>query len=141
MSMPAESMSHLVTAEELRQFDLPDKVTELIRGQLIVREPPGARHGSVAARLTYLLGHFVYRNELGMVFAQDTGFKIQSDPDTVRAPDVAFVRRARATEIPESGYAPFAPDLAAEIVSPMIDRAKCWRRSVSYSMRGRSSCG
>ena len=118
MSMPAESTSHLVTAEELPRFDVPGKVTELLRGRLIVREPPSTRHGSVAARLTYILGHFVYPNELGVVCAQDTGFKIQSDPDTVRAPDAAFVDRQRAGEIPATGYAPFAPDLAVEIVSP-----------------------
>jgi Uma2 family endonuclease len=52
------------------------------------------------------------------VFAQDTGFKIASDPDTVRAPDVAFVRRDRADQIPARGYAELAPDLLAEILSP-----------------------
>ena len=30
---------------------------------------------------------FVERHDLGQVFAQDTGFKIERDPDTVRAPD------------------------------------------------------
>ena len=49
---------------------------------------------------------------------QDTGFKIESDPDTVRAPDVAVVCRARVGLIPSRGYAAFAPDLVAEIVSP-----------------------
>ncbi len=52
------------------------------------------------------------------MFAQDTGFKIASDPDTVRAPDVAFVGRARAGLIAKRGYAELAPDLLAEILSP-----------------------
>lgn len=56
-----------------------------------------------------------------MVFAQDTGFKIGSDPDTVRAPDVAFVARERMGLIGERGYAEMAPDLLAEILSP-VDR-------------------
>ena len=111
-------MAHLLTAEDLEMVEVPGKVTELLRGRLVVREPPGARHGSVAARLTYLLGDHVYRHGLGVVFAQDTGFKIESDPDTVRAPDVAFVASLRADQIPETGYATLAPDLAAEIVSP-----------------------
>jgi Uma2 family endonuclease len=55
---------------------------------------------------------------LGAVFGQDTGFKIASDPDTVRAPDLAFVDRARATHIARPGYAALAPDLVAEILSP-----------------------
>jgi len=75
-------------------------------------------HGSIAARLAYLLADHVYRNNLGVVCGQDTGFKIESDPDTVRAPDVAVVCRARVGLIPSRGYAAFAPDLVAEIVSP-----------------------
>jgi Uma2 family endonuclease len=118
MTMPAESISHLVTAEELLRLELPGQSTELVRGRLIVREPPGTRHGTIAARLSYLVADYVYRNHLGVVCGQDTGFKIQSDPDTVRAPDVAFVRRDRAHDIPARGYAAIAPDLAAEILSP-----------------------
>ncbi len=99
-------------------MSLPGKQVELIRGQLIVREPPGTRHGAIAANLGYLLSGFVRTHGLGVVFAQDTGFKIASDPDTVRAPDVAFVRRDRAGQIPARGYAELAPDLLAEILSP-----------------------
>jgi len=72
----------------------------------------------VAARLTYLLGDHVYRRRLGVLFAQDTGFKIESGPDTVRAPDVSFVSQAHADRIPARGYAAIAPDLAVEILSP-----------------------
>ena len=120
--MPAESISHLLTAEELLRLELPGRSTELLRGQLVVREPPGTRHGSIAAKLSYLLADHVYLHDLGVVFGQDTGFKIQSNPDTVRAADVAFVGRDRSHEIPARGYAPIAPDLVAEIVSP-DDRA------------------
>ena len=52
------------------------------------------------------------------MFAQDTGFKIARNPDTVRAPDVAFVARERLAQIPEEGYADLAPDWVAEILSP-----------------------
>lgn len=108
----------LLTAAEVERIALPGKVTELIRGRLVVREPPGTWHGAIAAKLTWLLGDFVHPRGLGIVFAQDTGFKIASDPDTVRAPDVAFVARARAHAIAARGYAALAPDLVAEILSP-----------------------
>jgi len=120
--MPAESISHLITAEELLGIRTPGKSTQLQRGHLLVREPPGTRHGSIAARLTYLLADYVYRHDLGLVCGQDTGFKIESDPDTVRGADVAFVGRERVDQIPARGYATFAPDLVAEILSP-DDRA------------------
>ena len=110
--------SPLLTAEEVERISLPGKQVELVRGRLVVREPPGTWHGAIAAKLAYYLGHFVYRHELGLVFAQDTGFKIAADPDTVRAPDVAFVARERAGLVRARGYAALAPDLLAEILSP-----------------------
>ncbi|MEO7964469.1 MAG: Uma2 family endonuclease [Gemmatimonadaceae bacterium] len=115
--MPASAPS-LMTAEEILVLDLPNKSTELVRGQLIVREPPSTYHGIISARLLYLISHHVYSNELGVVASQDTGFHIATDPDTVRAPDVAFVGRARTSHIPEHGYARLAPDLAVEVLSP-----------------------
>ena len=120
--MPADSTSQLLSAEQLPGLRLVGKATELVRGRLVVREPPGTRHGTIAARLGYLIADHVYRHELGVVCSQDTGFRIESNPDTVRAPDVAFIGRARAGQIPATGYAAFAPDLAVEIVSP-DDRA------------------
>ena len=115
VSMP--SVSHLVTAEQLPGISLPGKSIELIRGALVVREPPSTRHGRVAARLSYLMSDHVYRHQLGAVI-QAAGFQIESEPDTVRAPDVAFVSEARVSQIPDTGFARFAPDLACEVVSP-----------------------
>ncbi len=112
------SPSALVTAEEIQRISLPGKVTELVRGRLIVREPPGTHHGAIAANLAYYLSDFVRRHGSGAIFAQDTGFKIASDPDSVRAPDVAFVARERTGLIRSRGYAELAPDLLAEILSP-----------------------
>src|SRR5207249_2074376 len=112
------SAAPLLTAADVERMSVPDKQVELVRGQLVVREPPGSWHGVVAANLAYFLADFVRRLRLGLVFAQDTGFKIASDPDTVRAPDVAFVARERAGAIRARGYAELAPDLLAEILSP-----------------------
>ncbi len=107
----------LLTAEDVERISLPGKQVELVRGQLIVREPPGTRHGGIAASLFYFLSDFVRRQGSWTVLAQDTGFKISTDPDTVRAPDVGFVSRDRAGDIPQQGYAALAPDLLAEVLS------------------------
>lgn len=117
MSVPAQTPA-LMTAEELLYVDIPGKWTELVRGQLVVREPPGTWHGLVSSRLTYHLGRFVYDHSLGELCSQDTGFKIASNPDTVRAPDVAFVARERVKDIARRGYAALTPDLVVEVLSP-----------------------
>lgn len=96
----------------------PDKRTELVRGRMIVREPAGFRHGDIAVNITYLITRFVREHDLGRVLAAETGFKLSTNPDTVRAPDVAFVRHERIPNPMPRGYAPFAPDLAVEVLSP-----------------------
>lgn len=108
----------LQTADDLARFREPGKTAELVRGVLVVREPPSTSHGRRAARLTVRLGAFIEREDLGAVFAQDTGFRIERDPDTVRAPDVAFVSRDRLGQISGDGYADLAPDLVVELLSP-----------------------
>lgn len=115
---PGVNTTPVLTAEDVERLSLPGKQVELVRGRLVVREPPGTWHGVVAANLGRLLGEFVHRQGLGIIAAQDTGFKIGSDPDTVRAPDVAFVAQERVGLIRRRGYAELAPDLLAEILSP-----------------------
>ena len=110
--------SPLLTADDVERLSIPDKQVELVRGRLVVREPPGSWHGAIASRLGHYLSAFALPRELGIIFAQDTGFKIARDPDTVRAPDAAFVAMARADRIPRRGYAELAPDLVAEVLSP-----------------------
>lgn len=116
--MPVPVGPELLTADELLHVDIPGKSTELVRGRLVVREPPGTRHGVIAANLAWLVTDHVRQHTLGLVFAQDTGFRLESNPDTVRGPDLAFLAADRAAEIPPRGYAALAPDLVAEIVSP-----------------------
>lgn len=133
--------SPLLTAEDVERISLPGKQLELVRGRLVVRDLPGTWHGVIAANLAYHLSDFVRRTGLGTVFAQDTGFKIASKPDTVRAPGVAFVARERAERIPRRGYAELAPHLLAEIVSPDLDRARSLPRSRTGLPPEGRSCG
>ncbi len=108
----------LTTADELLRLRLPNKRVELVQGVLVVREPAGSRHGLVAMSLGVELGVYVKRTGAGGVFAAETGFKLSTNPDTVRAPDVAFVTRERLPSPGATGYAELAPDLAVEVLSP-----------------------
>ena len=114
MSPPA-----IMTADEL--LHIPDKHAELVRGVLIVREPPGLRHGRIAIELGAALAAHVRANGLGRVYVE-SGFKLASNPDTVRGPDLAFISKARLPEPEPVGFPELAPDLGVEILSP-DDRA------------------
>lgn len=108
----------LMTAEDLLRLAPPDKRSELVRGVLVVREPAGFRHGEIAARIAKVLMDHVDAHGLGLVLAAETGFKLAADPDTVRAPDVAFVRHDRVPNPPPTGFPALAPDLVVEVLSP-----------------------
>jgi Uma2 family endonuclease len=119
---PVPYSATLMTAEDLLANPVPNKCTELVAGQLVVREPPGYRHGFVAARLLVAIANHVNSRALGSVLAAETGFTLFRNPDTVRAPDVAFIRADRVPTQPMNTYPEFAPDLAVEVLSPS-DRA------------------
>jgi Uma2 family endonuclease len=84
--------------------------------------PAGFEHGVVAGRIYGHLFNFVEKTHLGLVMAAETGFLIERNPDTVRAPDVAWIRADRVPTTRIRGFFPGAPDLAVEVVSP-DDRA------------------
>ncbi|MHC4934337.1 MAG: Uma2 family endonuclease, partial [Planctomycetota bacterium] len=106
----------ITTAEQLlRAGDIGR--CELVRGELRMMIPPGFAHGRITIKLTGPILKHVEANGLGIVVAAETGFLLARDPDTVRAPDIAFVRAARGPG-PERGYFPGAPDLAVEVLSP-----------------------
>ena len=108
-----------VTAAELLAMPEDGYRYELVRGELRKMAPAGAEHGELAGNVTTSLGPYVKAHNLGKVYVNDTGFWIGSDPDHVRAPDIAFVRQERvAATGRRTGYWPGAPDLAVEVISP-----------------------
>lgn len=124
-----------VTAEELLEIPDDGLRRELIRGEVRTMAPEGNVHGRITMNVSTSLDQNVRANGLGVVFAAETGFKISTNPDTVRAPDAAFVRQERVEAVGEAeGYWPGAPELALEVVSPN-DRSPKSRRLPTGSRR------
>ncbi len=119
--MEADRMSVATpfTADQLQRMPDDGNRYELLAGELKMMAPPGWEHGAVGWRLSMILGRFVEDNGLGRMFLAETGFLIAHDPDTVRAPDIAFIHSDHLPdEDPQDTYWPGAPDLAVEVVSP-----------------------
>jgi Uma2 family endonuclease len=126
----------VVTAAEFALLPDEDGRQELVRGR-VVREPPaGGYHSWFGVNLAAALRDFAGARQLGYVFGADCGFRLAFDPDTVRSPDLAFVRAARLPEGPPAGFVPFAPDLAVEIVSPTDARGALARKAAEYLRAG-----
>ena len=125
--------TQLFTAEQLLHLPKDGFRYELVEGVLIKMSPTGFEHGDVALTLGSLLWQHVRANKLGKVVAAETGFRLASDPDTVLAPDAAFIRQE---EIDRHGstkkFWPGAPDLTVEVMSPddsvhkTDEKAKTW---------------
>jgi Uma2 family endonuclease len=109
--------TRLITAEEF--FSLPgSRHQELVRGEVVDGMPPGGKHGRVALRIGKFLDNWAEQGPGGEV-GVESGFRVEQEPDTVRGPDVYYVRAERVPEggAPE-GFWDIPPDLAVEVVSP-----------------------
>ncbi len=106
----------IMTADDLLHMPHNGDRYELVRGELRTMSLGGSRHGSVGSRLGACLGHHVLTHDLGEVFNSDTGFRLASDPDTVRATDVSFVAKERlpAKDLPDTFWEG-APDLSKAV--------------------------
>jgi len=119
-----------MTAEQLFGYEIPGKRVELVRGRLVVREAASFRHGAITLRIGIALHHHLVGEQArngwslprGRLATADPGFTLARRPDTVRAPDIAYVSRERHAAPMPDGFPEFAPDLAVEVRSPS-DRA------------------
>ena len=105
-----------MTAEQFMNLDDDSHRHALIKGELLTMPLPKHVHGRVTANLMIFLGQHVKANRLGEVIAE-SGYKLESDPDTVLGPDVSFVSRERVDRA-DDGYYNGPPDLAVEVSSP-----------------------
>lgn len=139
LAAPAsETPARPMTAEELLR--LPTGMGEryeLVEGELRIMSPAGSRHGRIALRLGSFLEQAARQGRLGETFGAETGFVLSQHPDTVRAPDAAFVAAARipAGGLPD-GFFPGAPDLAVEVISPSEAAADINRKVTEYFQAG-----
>ena len=108
----------LITAEELLAMPRGEgRRYELLRGVLVEKMPTGDPHRIAVFRIATALGNYVEANDYGEGGAGEPGYRLERDPDTVRAPDVVWIAPGR---IPPGtqGYPELAPDLAVEVKSP-----------------------
>ena len=111
-----------MTAEDLLELPADHMRHELVEGELRTMSPAGGEHGRVALAIGARILQHVDEHSLGLAFAAETGFVLRRRPDTVRAPDVAFVAVDRLAQGAGRGFPELAPDLVVEVVSPS-DRA------------------
>jgi len=92
---------------------------ELVKGVIYKMSPGGQKHGFIASRIGYIISNYVYTNKLGITTGAETGYKLSSNPDTVRAPDLAFESNEKLKKKGiVDGYSSVMPELVVEVNSP-----------------------
>jgi len=125
------------TAEDLLALADDENRYELVRGELIMMTPAGIRHAKFAARLVGAISNYLGDRELGEVYTAEPGFVLESEPQTIRAPDVAFMRREHIPPEGEpEGFWEGAPDLAIEVISPSETAKNIHEKVADYLRAG-----
>ena len=122
--MVAVASRNLMTAREFECLQDNGRHYELIKGELSEMVPPGGIHGSITCDFTIYTGFFIVSQNLGQCFAAETGFLIERNPDTVFAPDWAFITKERLPAIIPEGYISIIPDIVLETRSPSDTKRK-----------------
>jgi Uma2 family endonuclease len=128
----------LFTAADLEHLEDDGYRYDLIEGELHRMAPANFEHGGIAAAALAHLWNFVVPRGLGVVVAAETGFQLHRKPDTVLAPDAAFVRADRLPSPDERhrGFLSVAPDLVVEVISPSESNASIERKVAAYLTAG-----
>jgi Uma2 family endonuclease len=132
----ATHAARTTTAEELLRLPDDSLRRELIEGRVRVMAPAGWEHGRVALTAGRLLSSHVHERGIGVTCAAETGFVLARDPDTVRAPDAAYVTQEHVDAIGRTvKYWPHAPDFAVEVISPDDTRQEVRGKALAW-LRG-----
>lgn len=123
----------LMTADQLAHLPDDGNRYELVEGRLMRMPPASFLSSVIAATILRIMGNFVLEHQLGICAGADGGVRLRPDPDTVRAPDVTFVRAERlpAGRL-QAGYWEGAPDLAVEVLSPSDRYPEVQRKVQEY---------
>ena len=115
----ATEKTKLLTADDLLELYSRGVKGELIRGVFCETVSAGIEHGEIASNFIIGIGAFVKNERLGRVFGSDSGVRLESNPDTVREPDVGYISFERLTsETRITGYLEAPPELVVEVASP-----------------------
>ena len=116
MSTVAE---RLMTADEFHKLCQDGEPRELVRGKVVELMPANFEHGELALEIGTELKLWIRGRGVEDYAGVESGYVLEEDPDTVRGPDVSYVR---AENLPPAEqrrrFVRQCPDLAVEVVSP-----------------------
>jgi Uma2 family endonuclease len=126
------------TAEDLAAMpDSGDKFY-LLKGEIRRIAPARINHGIFAATMAYPLQILAEENGSGVVAIADSGFLLRRNPDTVLAPDAAFILNQQLPPTDERDFRTHVciPTAVIEVASPTNTKREISEKVRAYREAG-----
>jgi Uma2 family endonuclease len=127
-TLPAQLMTASDFWDWVHRPENRDRHFELERGKVVEVSRPGEVHGVVCLNAGWVLGGYIRQRRKGYLCANDTGIMWESDPDTVKGPDIFFYDKNRSFGELNPKWTEDIPTLAVEVQSPNDRMSKINRR-------------
>lgn len=129
--------TRFMTIDELERNGPAEGLWELIDGELVAVNATGDEHAAVTFTFILRLGNHVTANRLGRVVLPDTGIVVSEQRQTVRLPDVGFIRGDRLpADRNRQGFFRVVPDLVVEVRSPRDTRSELMAKGMMWLEAG-----
>ena len=122
---------------DVAKLDPDEHPGELDAGRWVPMTRNTWRHGRILINTGTLLRLYTRENPGFSVAGGDPGTKLQQNPDTLRGPDVAVVKKSREPSGKgEAGWLEGAPDLAVEIAGDAQSVSDLNEKALEYLAAG-----
>lgn len=130
----SDTIDHeLLTARDFLEWLEPGKHADLIDGEVYMHSPVGTRHAMLMNFVDRLIGVYVDRHKLGLLFREVVAVKLSGR--NVFLPDLAFYVAERADAVKPT-FIEGAPDLVVEVLSPRTAERDTGPKFAEYEQHG-----
>lgn len=116
--------------------DAVDRRREIDEGRVIEFKQGSLRHSLVGSEVFGVLRSWARGTGAGTVFVCGALFALRRNPDTLRGPDVSFVRAKRMSGVDLNWIYEGPPDVAVEVLSPNDRPRAVLRKTTQYLEAG-----
>jgi len=135
--MTNPSPNTLMTFADAARLDADETPGDLVEGTFVPVTKSTLRHGRVLINIGTILKLYSRSHPGWIAVGGDPGCKLSHDPDTLRGPDVALVRKEREpTGRGEEGWLEGAPDVVVEVFGDSQSVVELLRKAAEFLAAG-----
>lgn len=133
VSFPEQTASELLTAEQFLDWLEEDIHADLINGEKFMHSPVNIRHAILLNFVERLMALYVEHRKAGIILCE--GWAVRLSPRNVFLPDLCYFTPEQTRALRET-FAPFAPTLVVEAISPSSSQRDAVQKFSAYEEHG-----